>query len=311
LRRTLVQLILRWTVDRQLKNNVRNVQVSDTTGDTMKHLAGFIKNPFSLHAKIDELNKIKVGAVSYLNTKPLLYGIKRSPELMEQIELVEDYPSNIAAMLVDGAIDVGLVPVAIIPLLQQWNIVTDYCIGADGDVASVCLFSEVPIEKIEKVLLDYQSKTSVNLAKILMKEYWKIEPVPEDAKENYINEIKGTTAGVVIGDRALKQRKISPYIYDLSAAWKAMTGLPFVFAAWVANKELPAAFIQSFNTANEVGLKNIGTVIAENPFADYDLNYYYHKNINYKLDAEKQKAIKLFLKLLEKVNNSLPQKQLL
>ncbi|MEP7319377.1 MAG: MqnA/MqnD/SBP family protein, partial [Panacibacter sp.] len=121
------------------------------------------------------MKKIKVGAVSYLNTKPLLYGIKRWPELMEQIELVEDYPSNIAAMLVEGTIDMGLVPVAVIPRLKEWHIITDYCIGADGDVASVCLFSEVPMEKIEKVLLDYQSKTSVNLAKILLKAYWKIE----------------------------------------------------------------------------------------------------------------------------------------
>ncbi len=248
-----------------------------------------------MHAKIDELKKIKVGAVSYLNTKPLLYGIKQSAELMEQIELVEDYPSKIAAMLVEGTIDVGLVPVAIIPRLKEWHIVTDYCIGADGDVASVCLFSDVPIEKIEKVLLDYQSKTSVNLVKILLRDYWKINPVPEDAKEDYITDIKGTIAGVVIGDRALVQRKISPYIYDLAGAWKAMTGLPFVFAAWIANKRLPEQFISLFNEANGEGLNNIDKVIAANESAAYDLDIYYRNNISYSLDGDKKKGMEKFL----------------
>jgi len=90
-----------------------------------------------------------------------------------------------------------------------------------------------------------------------------------DAKEDFRNHIQGTTAGVVIGDRALEQRRTSPYIYDLAGAWKAMTGLPFVFAAWVANKQLPPDFIHLFNQANAVGLQNIGAVIAENPFTQY------------------------------------------
>ena len=239
------------------------------------------KNPFSLHAKIDELKKIKVGAVSYLNTKPLLYGIKRSAQLQQQMELVEGYPSKIADMLVEGTIDMGLVPVSIIPQLKEWHIVSDYCIGADGDVASVCLFSEVPLEKIEKILLDYQSRTSVQLCKLLVKNFWKIDVALKDAKDNFENSIHGTTAAVIIGDRALAQRKISPYIYDLAGAWKTFTGLPFVFAAWIANKKLPDDFITLFNTANAEGLKNIDTVIAEN-FSDmYDLKTYFTKNTIY------------------------------
>jgi chorismate dehydratase len=244
------------------------------------------------------LKKIKVGAVSYLNTKPLLYGIKHTEELMEEIDLVEEYPSKIAGMLVEGTIDVGLVPVSIIPTMQEWHIVADYCIGADGDVASVCLFSDVPLAKIEKVLLDYQSRTSVNLCRILLKHFWKISPVLEDGKENYLDEIKGTTAGVVIGDRALAQRKASPYIYDLAGAWKVMTGLPFVFAAWIANKKLPDDFIQRFNEANSIGPNNIDAVIEEN-FSDvYDLKKYYSSNISYKFDEKKLKGMEKFLEML-------------
>lgn len=252
-----------------------------------------------MHAKVIELKKIKIGAVSYLNTKPLLYGIRHSAELMEMIELVEDYPAKIATMLMDRSIDVGLAPVAVIPKLNEWHIIGDHCIGAEGEVASVCLFSEVPINSIERILLDYQSRTSVNLCKVLLRHYWKISPVIEEAKENYISEIKGTTAGVVIGDRALAQRKLSPYIYDLAGSWKAMTGLPFVFAAWIANTKLPAKFEKLFSEANAYGLENIRKVIAENAYPVYDLKKYYSTNISYALDEQKLKGMQLFLDYLE------------
>jgi chorismate dehydratase len=244
------------------------------------------------------LDKIKVGAVSYLNTKPLLYGIKRSDALMQQVELIEEYPSKIADMLVEGTIDVGLVPVAIIPKLKEWHILPGYCIGADGDVASVCLFSEVPLEQVDKILLDYQSRTSVNLCKVLLKHYWKKEVELEDGGKDFREYIKGTTAGVVIGDRALEQRKISPYIYDLAGTWKKMTGLPFVFAAWISNKKLPDGFISLFTGANADGLNNLDAVIAENPYNTYNLKTYYTKNISYTLTEEKMTGLKKFLELL-------------
>ncbi len=260
--------------------------------------SAFTKKLLSLHANLDELDKIKVGAVSYLNTKPLLYGIKRSKTLMQRLELIEEYPSKIADMLIKGTIDVGLVPVAIIPKLKDWHILPGYCIGAEGDVASVCLFSEVPIEQVDKILLDYQSRTSVNLCKVLLKHYWKKDVILEDAREDFRDHIKGHTAGVVIGDRALEQRTISPFVYDLAGAWKAMTGLPFVFAAWIANKKLPGDFIAQFNEANAVGLENIGAVIAENDFDKYNLHTYYTKNISYQLTEEKRKGMARFLELL-------------
>lgn len=251
-----------------------------------------------MQAKIVELNKrIRVGAVSYLNTKPLLYGIKRSG-LMEDIDLVEEYPSKIAQMLLDDEIDVGLVPVAIIPQMKEHFIVSDYCIGAVGEVASVSLFSDVPVEKIEKVLLDYQSRTSVTLAQVLLKNYWKKEVVFEQAGEDFRNHIKGTTAGVVIGDRALQQKKISAYNYDMGSAWNSFTGLPFVFAAWIANKQLDVNFIEAFNQANAYGLQHINEVVKENPFNEYDLIKYYTENISYLLTDEKRAGLQKFLSFL-------------
>jgi chorismate dehydratase len=251
-----------------------------------------------LHANLTELNKkIRVGAVSYLNTKPFLLGIKRSG-LMDRIELIEDYPSKIAGMLLNDEIDVGLVPVAVIPQMKESYIITDYCIGAEQEVASVALFSEVPMEEIETVLLDYQSRTSVNLAKILFKEYWKKEVVLKDAQEDFRSNIKGNVAGIVIGDRALEQRNISPFMYDLAANWIAFTGLPFVFAAWIANKPLGDDFEDAFNRANAYGLKHIDEVVAEQHYTQFDLKKYYTENISYQLTENKRKGLALFLEKL-------------
>jgi chorismate dehydratase len=249
----------------------------------------------SLRPKIKELTKIKVGAVSYLNTKPLLYGIKRHA-VMHQIDLMESYPAEIARSLIDGKLDLGLVPVAVIPKLKEHHIITDYCIGANGEVASVCIFSEVSLEEVKKVYLDYQSRTSVRLAQILLKEYWKVEVELIDAiGEDYIDSIKGTAAGVVIGDRALALRQKANYIYDLGTAWKAHTGLPFVFAAWISNKQLPEDFVQSFNDANQFGLNHIDELVENEPYRHFDLSSYFKKFISYELSLEKLKGLELFL----------------
>lgn len=252
----------------------------------------------SLRAKLNHLKKIRVGAVSYLNTKPLLYGIKQLP-LINCIELTEDYPSRIAQKLIDNEIDIGLVPVAATLRLKEWHIISDFCIGSNGPVASVCIFSEAPMEEIERVYLDYQSRTSVNLARILLDEYWQKNVHYIDAAgEDFRTEIKGRTAGVIIGDRALEQRNHSKYIYDLGEAWKKHTGLPFVFAAWIANKELPLEFIEAFNKANSVGLHHIDEVVEKNSFSGFDLKNYYSNCISYDLDQEKKKGLDLYLKKL-------------
>jgi chorismate dehydratase len=238
--------------------------------------------------------KIRVGAVSYLNTKPLVYGFEHGM-MNDSVDLKIDFPSKIATMLLQDEIDVGLVPVAIIPEMKEHYIISDYCISCDGEVASVCLFSEVPLNKIEKILLDYQSRTSVELLKILVKDSWKINPIFEDTSGEYQSEIKGTTAALLIGDRALQQRKVSKYIFDLGLEWKKFTGLPFVFAAWVSNKKLDENFIKAFNEANAIGVDNLEAVIIENQESEFNLNHYYNDYINFWIDDDKKKAMELFL----------------
>lgn len=244
------------------------------------------------------MSKIKVGAVSYLNTKPLIYGFQQGL-MNNSIELTEDYPSSIAAKLINNEIDVGLVPVAIIPALKEYYIISDYCIGATGEVASVCLFSDVPIDEVKEVLLDYQSRTSVRLAKILLKEYWKVNPLLTDAKADFRQHIKGTTAGLVIGDRAFEQRMVAAYVYDLGKAWKDLTGLPFVFAAWISNKKLDLDFIRAFNAATGAGVHVLNEIVEQNPYALFDLKKYFTEHISYTLDDEKKAGLNLFLEKLK------------
>ena len=241
--------------------------------------------------------KIKVGAVSYLNTKPLIYGFEQGL-MNDEVELLIDYPSNIASLLQTNRIDIGLVPVAIIPTLEEHHIVSDYCIGCDGEVASVCLFSEVPLAEVSTILLDYQSRTSVALLRILLKEHWRINPRLQPAEASYEQGIGGSTAGLVIGDRALVQRSKSKYIYDLGTAWKEMTGLPFVFAAWVSNKRLVPQFINAFNDTVSEGTKHIDDILQVVHLPEYDLRQYYYSNIDFRFDDPKKRALGLFLSFL-------------
>lgn len=215
--------------------------------------------------------------------------------MKDTVNLMIDYPANIADKLLSNEIDIGLVPVAVLPQLTSYFIVSNYCIGCDGAVESVCLFSNVPLEKIERIFLDYQSKTSVELLKILLKEHWKISPQLMQAGEGFEENLSGNTAGLIIGDRAFMQRKKSVYSYDLGEAWKELTGLPFVFAAWVSNKELPASFINEFNSATAYGVQNINVVVNDIAKNSINLEDYYKNRISYLLDDRKKEALQLFL----------------
>lgn len=228
-----------------------------------------------------------------------MYGLERPP-INQHIELIGDYPSRLAQMLINGEIDLGLIPVAVIPELPSHYIVGNHCIGANGEIASVALFSDVPMEEIKKVYLDYQSRTSVELLKYLMREAWGIYPqIIKAENEEYRKEIKGTTAGLVIGDRAFEQRKISTFIYDLGSEWRSITSLPFVFAAWVSTKPLPEDFILMFDAANEMGMSHIDEIVASTPFDLYDLSKYYKLHLNYKLEDQKRKGLEFFLDVIK------------
>ncbi len=248
--------------------------------------------------------KIRIGAVSYLNTKPMLAGLGKAP-IKDEIELLLEFPSGLVPLLKKGEIDIGLVPVAALAEFPEYHIVSDYCISTNGEVASVAVFSQVPMAEIETIILDYQSLTSVMLCELLLARYWKKSVKFISAEnDNYFDLISGTTAGLIIGDRALAYINKSNYQYDLGAAWKAFTGLPFVFAVWVSVKKLDKEFVKRFSEANGVGVIEIDQVIDGLVFPDYNLSTYFKENISYPLTPTKLASIDLYLKGIKELADS-------
>lgn len=251
-------------------------------------------------------SKIKVSAVSYLNTFPFVFGLRNYSEILNSIQLSLDTPSDCALKLKENRADIGLIPVASIPELKESFIITDFCISATGKVNSVLLLSEVPLKKIKTILPDYQSRTSAELLKILLHHHWKVNPHLSASKTGYESEIKNETAGLVIGDRALTMRKKFPFVYDLSEAWFEMTSLPFVFACWVANKKVADDFIFKFNNALAFGVEHIDEAIKNHGrknFSFSEVESYLKKNISYVFDENKKKGMKLFFDFVNREEN--------
>jgi chorismate dehydratase len=246
------------------------------------------------------MNKIKVAAVSYLNTKPFLFGLEHSPVLNE-IELTTDLPSVIAKQLLNDEVEVGLVPVRVIPVLKEAHIISDYGITCNGAVSSVVICSQLPIEKTEKLFLDYQSRTSAALTQLLIRDYWKLQPEITQSSPGYEKKIEGTTAGLLIGDRALKLKSQFEFCYDLGEAWKNFTSMPFVFACWVSNKKLPDEFNKRFNEAMAYGVHHLDEVILHQQkiYPGVDVKDYLTSKIQFFIDEEKRKALRYFLQLVE------------
>ncbi|MBL7775772.1 MAG: menaquinone biosynthesis protein [Saprospiraceae bacterium] len=244
------------------------------------------------------MQKLRLTAVSYLNTKPFIYGLFRSP-VADQIELSLDIPSVCAQKIADGRADLALAPVAILPQLQEAFLVSDYCIGAIGPVQTVCIFSEQPIERVSKVYLDFHSKTSATLAPVLCSNFWGVQPEFVQGQAGFEEKIRGDVAGLVIGDRAIALQHKFPFVYDFGAAWKAWTGLPFVFAAWVSPRPLPDTFLADFNEALRAGIDRLPELTQIIPsIPGFDMEAYFRQNISYDLDESKWQGLQHFLSML-------------
>lgn len=242
--------------------------------------------------------KTRVSIVNYTNTLPFKWALKRS-DLLQQIDLQEDIPSICAQKLKFGQVDLALVPVALLAELDNYYIESDYCIGANGKVDSVKLYSTVPLEQIKTVTLDYQSKSSITLTKVLYKFFWKKAVNYLEARPGFEETINGANAAVVIGDRTFGMNGKFNYEYDLAEEWKKFTGLPFVFATWVSIKPLPPDFINAFNAVLKYGVENITNSVNDDysglTYSKSQTMEYLLERIDYRLNPEKRKALDLFL----------------
>jgi chorismate dehydratase len=251
------------------------------------------------------MEKIRISAVKYANTYPFMYGLTESG-FEGKVVLETDHPSDCAAKLINGKADLGLIPVAALPLLREYFIVGDYCIGANGRVRTVLLLSNCPFDKIETIYLDYRSRSSVNLSKVLAKFSW-------DREFRWMNTSKGfdfrniglTEAVVLIGDQCFEYEKSFRNKIDLAAEWMNFTGLPFVFACWASNIKLDEEFVKDFNQALRLGVENIGAVVKKygnsGAITGNTLYQYLTENIDYNFDDQKKKGLELFLGYLKKL----------
>ncbi len=248
------------------------------------------------------MKKIRISAVSYTNTKPFLYGLQHT-DIINQIDLSLDIPADCAQKLIDDQVDIGLIPVAATLNLPEWHLVSDYCIGAVGAVNSVFVFSNCPIDEVEVLQLDPESRSSNNLARVLLKNYWKLNPALVTNADDYGKSQDTNTAFVQIGDRTFGKADSYRYVYDLAEEWTKFTGLPFTFAAWIANKPIPQSFIETLNLSLQYGLDHRDELFKEMPMRnDFDIKDYLMHKIDYLLSDKKKEALYLFLDYIKKLN---------
>jgi len=246
---------------------------------------------------------MKISVVSYLNSAPLVHGIQHSQEL-RNCPVTLDIPAVGAAKLAAGEVDIALVPVGAFPDPGEVNWVGNYCIGVNGPVRTVCLFSEVPLESIEKVLLDPHSRTSVQLIRILSADFWKTSWEFLPAADGFEkSEISGNTAGVCIGDKVFGIEGRYPYRYDLAEEWIRFTGLPFVFAAWAVRNPVDNDFVGILDRAQLAGIQAIPDIARDWSvklnLPESDIRDYLTRNISYQLTTDKKQGMEKFLSLIQ------------
>jgi chorismate dehydratase len=246
---------------------------------------------------------IRLGAVDYLNVRPLVEGLDRDPGF----SLRFDPPSRCATLLHDGEIDLGMIPTIAYQHREGYRVVPGAAIGSEGPVASVALFAKVPLAKIRRVATDTSSNTSVALLRVLSVERFGISPELVPAAPDLGTMIAQADAALLIGDAALFADHTSMALekIDLGAAWTEMTGMPFIWAFWAgrdgAADPAVVARLQRARREGEAASDAIATAyaasysFAKGIKADPDLaRSYLRDNIRYDLGEREVAAIERF-----------------
>lgn len=242
--------------------------------------------------------------VSYLNSKPFEFGLKNGG-YSKDFELITDTPFNCARLFVEHKVEIALIPSgALYDLTDGYDIITDFCIGCDGEVRTVCIFSNQPIERCKKLITDNHSGTSVLLSAFILDEVFNLKP---DIISDDVTNFNPSTddAVLMIGDKVFEKELSFKYKYDLGHIWKQLTGLPFTFAVWVARKSVTAETVHHLNQSFKIGMSGMNKIIEQESSENLDLYYYFKNNISYSYDDQKKVSIDLFLKKTKKYHNQL------
>ncbi len=244
---------------------------------------------------------MRISLVSYLNTLPFRFAVNNSPLRLRNGSFLCCPPSDCAQMLIDNKADIGLVPVAAILHLNEPVVFSDFCISAHHEAYSVLILSQRPLRECTTLLLDYQSRTSVAMCKILDEHFLHYHFNYVDAAPGFEAQIQGNTAGLVIGDRAMHYRTNFEHVCDVGSLWLQYTGLPAVFALWVANKPLERSFVNEFNAIMQYGIDNIEHAIEtyRGPDIGISLHRYLTECLCLNLDEERIQSVRKFLQFLK------------
>jgi chorismate dehydratase len=246
------------------------------------------------------MSTLRISVVHYLNSVPLIWGMLHGAQ-QDRYELQFATPAHCADAVRDREADVGILPAIEYHRIDDLQIISGISIASKSRVRSVLLLSSGPIEKIQTVAVDTSSRTSAAFLRILLGKFYSLKvqfiasaPRPDEM-------LKQADAALVIGDPALTYRGAAE-VYDLAAEWKKSTGLPFVFAFWAghADKNL-SLYRKDFEQSREFGLAHVDDIAAEYALKLHmepaDVKVYLTQNIDYSLDEENCRGLRLFFKL--------------
>jgi chorismate dehydratase len=254
-------------------------------------------SPHEISSTSSSRGLIRIGAVSYLNTKPL---VEHLPRLTEGVQLTFDLPSRLADSLEAGRLDIALIPSIEAFQHSEYRVLSNACIGCRGPVFSVKLFSRRPADKIRTLALDEGSRTSVALTRILLAERLGIRPELQRLPIGESTTDTKADAVLLIGDRAMHApQETFDFVWDLGDQWCRWAELPFVFAMWTARPgfedlELAAAL----EAARDQGVANLAAIAAtEGPRVGLSPELcltYFRDNLHFYLGPREQQALRLF-----------------
>jgi chorismate dehydratase len=248
---------------------------------------------------------LRIGAVSYLNSRPLVEGLR---ELLPSADLMLDYPSRLADMLADGRLDVALIPSVEYFRRPGYEVISDACVAARGEVLSVKLYCRVHPGSIRRLALDEGSRTSAALTRVILAERYGVFPQTEPLRMESTTRDSHADAVLLIGDRAMHAPQESfEEVLDLGQFWYEWTGLPFVFAMWVARQEANTDGVdEALSQARDLGLSRVAQIAREeSPRLGIPENIafnYLTKNLHYHLTSAERSGLKLFRELASHYN---------
>ena len=246
--------------------------------------------------------RIRIGAVDYLNTRPLVFGMEQGLGA-QRIALSYAVPSVLADQMREGQLDIGLLPVIELARSPELEVVPGLGIVTYGPSRSVLLVARRPVEQVESVALDPESRTSNALARVLLAEAWRRQPRFTTGRASLLEDLRECDATVRIGDKALfEPAPQNCHVYDLGRVWTERTGLPFVFAAWIARPGVVDREIyRVLHESRRQGAKVIDRIAEDytwngNRQAELSRDYL-HQAIRYRLGSTEIDAMRLFFQL--------------